>query len=69
MRRTNYALSARSTLTPEALEALLQSSVKLCPSPFNSQSGRVVLVLGAENQKLWKIVLEEVLKTLPPNGA
>ena len=47
-------------------------AVKHCPSAFNSQTGRVVVVLKKEHVKLWEAI-KEVYKAMLPedkyNGA
>lgn len=37
----------------------------LVPSPFNIQSGRVVMLFGENHTKLWGIVLETLRKIVP----
>jgi len=52
-RRSVYALSRESTISDDRLEGILLEAVKNAPSAFNSQSGRVVLLLGAAHDGFW----------------
>src|ERR1700722_18360519 len=63
-RRTHYGLSKESTVSDARLRSIIQTAIIHVPSPFNSQNGRVVLLLGKESDKLWEIVKTGFLKTL-----
>ncbi|RAL14678.1 nitroreductase family protein [Aspergillus homomorphus CBS 101889] len=56
-RRSHYALKAESPIADEAIEHLVQQAVLHTPSSFNTQTGRVVLLLKEEHQKLWDIAI------------
>lgn len=64
-RRSRYSLSAQSTLSDAKIEELLKECVRYTPSAFNSQSARVVLLLGKNHQKLWDIT-KEILRSKVP---
>lgn len=64
-RRTQYALGKDIPLNEAEVEALVQQAVRLSPSSFNSQSSRVVLLFGAESDKLWNIVRETLRPIVP----
>lgn len=57
-RRTYYAISDESPISDQAIEDIVRTAVKYVPSAFNSQSSRVVLLLGDSHRKLWDIVKE-----------
>lgn len=61
-RRSYYALSDKSFISNEEIEELVKFAVKNVPSAFNSQSTRLVVVLGEEHRKLWNIVKETLRK-------
>jgi hypothetical protein len=68
IRRTHYSLSKESTVPDTTLRSIIETAIKHVPSPFNSQNGRVVLLLGKESDKLWEIVKTGFLKTLGDDG-
>ncbi|ORY34346.1 Nitroreductase-like protein [Naematelia encephala] len=63
-RRTNYALKAESTISDEALKALVERAVKHSPTSFNMQEARAVLVTGKAHKEIWELVKTEHVKTL-----
>lgn len=67
-RRTHYALAAQSPLSNAEIETLIKDATLLTPSAFNSQSQRVVVLLGDEHKKLWDLTTE-TLKAMVPAGA
>lgn len=63
-RRTYYALDCQSPVTVRQIEEVLQFALKHVPSAFNSQSTRMVLLLGDQHKKLWKMtkdILREIV--------
>ncbi|KAJ7505448.1 nitroreductase [Mycena galericulata] len=64
VRRTNYAITNKSTIPDEKLEAIVKHAVLHSPTSFNIQSSRAVLVIGAANTKLWNLISESALKGL-----
>lgn len=64
-RRTYYNLSSDSPVPDYEVVHVLHNAVKHVPSAFNSQTTRIVLLLGEEHQKLWKIVKDTLKKMLP----
>lgn len=55
-RRTYYSIGNDSSVQDEEVVHIIRTAVKFVPSSFNSQSSRVVLLLGSEHTKLWDIV-------------
>ena len=64
-RRSIYALSKESTVSTARLQEILTETIKHSPSSFNSQSARVVLLLGDNHDKLWGMAEETVKSKLP----
>ncbi|USJ28506.1 nitroreductase family protein [Ensifer adhaerens] len=64
-RRTQYALGRNLKINEDTLDGLIREAVRLSPSPFNSQSSRVVTLFGQESQALWDIVRHEIRAILP----
>lgn len=64
-RRTIYSISKEVVVPDERIEEVIEHAVKHTPSAFNSQSTRVVLLLGKEHDKLWNITEESLRKVVP----
>lgn len=64
-RRSHYAIANESPVSEERISEVIKTAVKYVPSAFNSQSQRVIVLFGDENQKLWDITMEELRKILP----
>ena len=64
-RRTVYGISKQSPVSEDRIQEIINEAVLHTPSAFNSQSGRVVLLFGANHDKLWDITKEELRKIVP----
>lgn len=64
-RRSIYSIANESTISNARIQEILTESIKHSPSSFNNQAQRVVLLVGAEHQKLWDIADEHVKEVLP----
>lgn len=64
-RRSIYGISKESPVSDDKIKELVDHAVKYTPSAFNSQSARVVLLLGKEHDKLWDITKEALRKVVP----
>jgi predicted oxidoreductase (fatty acid repression mutant protein) len=67
-RRSIYAIGKESPISAEEIQNIVEHAVKYVPSPFNSQSARVVVLLGEQHDKLWNIT-RETLRKIVPEGA
>lgn len=65
-RRTYYSIKNESPVTDEKIEEMLAQALMHVPSAFNSQSTRVVLLLGEQHKKLWEITKETLRKLVSP---
>lgn len=65
-RRTYYSISKKSPVSDECIKKLIKNAILYSPSAFNSQSARVVLLLGKNHDKLWQITIEALRKIVPP---
>ncbi|MDL2291731.1 nitroreductase family protein, partial [Bacteroides sp. OttesenSCG-928-F21] len=63
-RRSFYAISNHSPISTEEIERIINDVMLHVPSAFNSQSARVVLLIGKEHRKLWSIVKETLRKKM-----
>lgn len=64
-RRTYYSISNASPISDKEIQEIVEYAVLHVPSPFNSQSTRIVLLLGDNHRKLWGIVKESLQKIVP----
>jgi len=64
-RRTNYALGKQIEVLPAQIIEVVENLVKEVPSSFNMQSGRVVVALGDNHDKIWNIT-KNILKKIVP---
>ena len=64
-RRSIYNLGNSLPMDNKVLARLLEEAVKNAPSAFNSQSARIVLLLGKNHQRLWEITKTELQKIVP----
>lgn len=64
-RRTFYQISKESLISDEEIKKIIEQAVKNTPSAFNSQSARLVLLLGKHHDKLWDITKEDLRKIVP----
>ncbi|MBB6735772.1 nitroreductase family protein [Cohnella zeiphila] len=61
-RRTYYGIAKEAVIPDERIEQIVRDVVLHTPSAFNSQSSRLVLLLGREHDKLWDLVRESLRK-------
>ncbi|WHY73549.1 nitroreductase family protein [Fictibacillus enclensis] len=64
-RRTYYGISKETVASDERIQEIVEHAVKHTPSSFNSQSARVVVLLGENHDKLWNITKETLRKMVP----
>lgn len=61
-RRSYYELSDQSPVSDEEVRKIIEHVAYYSPSAFNSQSARVVLLLGENHKKVWDITKTELKK-------
>jgi uncharacterized protein len=66
-RRSFYGISKESVVSDEKIKEVIEQAVTYTPSAFNSQSTRVILLLGNHHDKLWDITKEALRKVVPAN--
>ena len=67
-RRSYYAIENKSPISDKEIREIIEHAVKYVPSAFNSQSSRVVLLLGENHDKLWEITRETLRKIVPADS-
>lgn len=64
-RRSYYPLSKDLSIQPDKIQEIVKALLQEVPSSFNSQSNRVIVLFGADHEKLWDITTE-ILKPIVP---
>ena len=67
-RRTYYSLAKESPISEERLRSIIENAVLHTPTAFNSQSGRVLVVTGEQQNALWDIVEAALRKIVPADA-
>jgi len=67
-RRTYYALGNEPVTGDGRIEELVQQAVQHVPSSFNSQSARVVVLLGEQHERLWELTKAELKRIVPADA-
>ncbi len=67
-RRTYYSIGSDSPVLDEEVVHIIRTAVKNVPSAFNSQTTRIVLLLGDEHKRLWDIVKGTLKKLISPEA-
>lgn len=64
-RRSIYALGKEIPLSEDEVIHLIKQAVKQAPSAFNSQSSRILILLGNEHIKFWELTRTQLKKIVP----
>ncbi|EAL89796.1 conserved hypothetical protein [Aspergillus fumigatus Af293] len=67
-RRTIYKLGKNSPVPDSKIEEVVNAAIQHVPSSFNTQSTRLVVLLHAEHERLWEIVIDTFMQ-LVQSGA
>ncbi len=67
-RRTYYGIGKDTVVSDERIAEIVTDAVKYTPSAFNSQSARVVLLIGEQHDKFWNITMESLKRIVPENA-
>ncbi|KAH8812117.1 Nitroreductase-like protein [Xylogone sp. PMI_703] len=68
-RRSVYALKDTSPVPDSRIEEIIQEVISFAPSSYNTQPGRITIVLGQKHKDLWDAVItvaEPILKGAGP---
>lgn len=60
-RHSFYRLNDNIPFSYEDISHWVEENLKFYPSPFNSQSARLILLSGENHKKLWDITLQKLL--------
>lgn len=64
-RRSIYAISKENVSSNETIKEIINEAVLHTPSAFNSQSTRIVLLLGEKHDKVWELTKDALRKIVP----
>ncbi|KAF4982030.1 hypothetical protein FZEAL_2280 [Fusarium zealandicum] len=67
-RRTYYGLSKDLPISTRRIQEIVNETTLHAPSAFNSQTNRVVVLFGAEHDKLWDITADSLRAIVPPEA-
>lgn len=67
-RRSIYGISKQSDISDEKIAQIVHDAIKHTPSAFNSQSARIVLLLGANHDKLWDLTTSTLQGVVPADN-
>lgn len=65
-RRSHHKLIKSSPISDARIQKIVNETVLHCPSSFNSQSTRIMLLLGAQHDRLWEDVVQPAVKAAAP---
>lgn len=64
-RRSCYVINDRCPVSDTEIREIIDFALLHVPSAFNSQSTRLVLLLGEQHKKLWSIAMETLRNIVP----
>lgn len=67
LRRSYYDIGKEEIISDKKIKELIDYAVKHTPSAFNSQTARLVILLGENHTKLWEITREALREVVPEN--
>lgn len=67
-RRSYYNINNNKIVSEQEIKDIIEFAVEHVPSPFNSQSTRIVLLLNEHHTKLWDIVKNTLKKLISPEN-
>lgn len=65
VRRSVYQLSRDKVLEPQKVVELVKQALKYCPTAFNSQSGRAVILFSEYNRMVWDLTAAVLKEQIP----
>jgi predicted oxidoreductase (fatty acid repression mutant protein) len=67
-RRSVYGLNDKSPVPDERILEIIREVALTTPSSYNTQPGRIVVLLGAAQKKLWDIVSAAAVPMVKEHG-
>lgn len=63
-RRSQYGFSNEEIVPKDRIETIVSDALLHVPSPFNSQSTRIVLLFGSDSRKFWSLTIDALSKVV-----
>lgn len=67
-RRTYYELGRDAPVDHRTIFETLKTAILHCPSSFNSQTARLVVLFNSHHERLWQITSEVLEAVVPPEN-
>ncbi|AIG25685.1 nitroreductase family protein [Brevibacillus sp. 7WMA2] len=67
-RRSIYGISKEVSISDDKIKEIIEFALKHTPSSFNSQTARIVLLLGEQHDKLWNLTEAALRKVVGDNN-
>ncbi len=67
-RRSIYSLGKNVAIQDETINELVKTYVSQCPSAFNSQTSKVVILYKNQHDALWDLLSDKMEQILPPEA-
>lgn len=67
-RRSIYVISKDYVASDEKIQEVVEFAVKHVPTSFNSQTGRTIVLLGEQHDKLWDLTTETLRGIVPADS-
>ncbi|ATO50660.1 nitroreductase family protein [Brevibacillus laterosporus] len=67
-RRSIYGISKEVSISDDKIKEVIEFALKHTPSSFNSQTARIVLLLGEQHDKLWNLTEAALRKVVGDNN-
>lgn len=64
-RRSIYGLTKNLPISDSRVNEIVSHAIKHCPSPFNTQSARAVILTHGDHEKLWDLADAMIKQILP----
>ena len=65
LRRSRYGFTGDRPVSAARMEEILRDTLLHLPSPYNSQSTRMVLLYDAHHKRFWDLTLRELMQAAP----
>ncbi len=66
-RRSIYGISNEKIVPNDKIAEIVKGAVTHVPSPYNSQSTRIMLLFDGAHQAFWQLTLDALKKVTPPD--